>query len=338
MNRFLPFLLVFGAWPLVSLNKAWGIPVVDLGCASKSNGQLRDQEAVVHNVMVIGDRDRYTDTEFAEKEGITPEKLKASTGATLKINCRGSTHIYHGAANVTIRGNVITTAAHIFEGICANERQVIPPTSCQIEVNKQVYKVKSALAQGYKCPLAQGYNSTEDWAVLELDREIPNITPYAVDFNSPESLQRGTGDVVYIGYSGDFHRQDSNGKWVNPRHIGRCKVRHYLGTYQEKYGASDCDAAGGGSGGPLLSPDLQSPKFMGIAVTVSDQLDEASAKAAEAAVKQRREFRRDYSPSIGNTGHVLVSGRLAEALRQVERAAPKKPGQISSGKSEPNSI
>ncbi len=311
---------------------------MSLPCASKANGQIRDHNALVHNVMVIGDADRYTDEEFAAKENIPLNHLKEVTGATVPILCKGAKNLYKGTANVTLKNNVITTAAHMFEGNCTKERETFPATACQIRIADKVYRVRRTLAQGYKCPLPKTVNDSEDWAVLELDREIPNVKPYQVDFSPIENLKRDRGNIVSIGHSADFHRQGADGKWTNPRHVGRCRINHYELSFQEKFGASDCDSASGASGGPVLSSTLESPKLMGILVTNRDQIDQASRDAAKAAIEERREFYRDYSPKNGYSGHVMITGRFAEALRQVEASSPKSPVQSTSRKSNGDSI
>jgi hypothetical protein len=334
MRLLLKFTLVVAcALPLIS----WGLPVMNIPCTGKANGQIRDHNELVHKVMVIGDADRYTDEEFAAKENIPLNQLKEATGATVPITCRGQKMEYVGTANVTIKENTIVTAAHIFQGGCTKER-TIPATSCFVQVGNQSYKVKRSLAQGYTCPLSQEYHGTTDWAVLELDRDIPGIKPYAVDFTPFENLKRDRGDMISIGYSNDFHRQGADGKWSNPRHVGRCKMNDYNLRFEEKYGLSDCDSAQGASGGPILSPELGSIKLRGISIANTDRIDKESAEAARAAKEERREFRREYSPSRGSSGHLLITGRFAEALRQVEASSPKAPVQSTSGKSNGDSI
>ncbi len=314
--------------------QAWALPFMPIPCSSKGNGQLRHHNDLIHNVMVIDQADRNTDQEFAAKENLQLKQLTESTGATGRFFCGGH---FRGAANLTLRGDHITTVAHTFEGACDPGGFRVESSSCHVQMNGQSYRVKRTVAQGYQCPVTV-LNGSEDWAVLELEREVLGVKPFDVDFDALENLKRDNGNVIAIGYSLDFHRQNAQKKWTNPRHIGRCRARDFELSFSEKIVASDCDTSGGASGGSVLSSDPLSPKLLGLNVGNAEGYNKASRDAATAAITQRREYKEAYDTERGFSSHVLVSGRFAEALRQIERTTPKKPGQISSGKGNPDRI
>jgi hypothetical protein len=279
------------------------------------NDPLQSNRDLIHKVMQIGDADRMTTEEFAADSNTSVEQVNSRFASVGKLNCGK----LHGTAQVTLKNNVITTAAHVFEGDC-KKHPPVNPESCVFSLHgrDKKYRVKKAAFHGgRKCPRK---SADTDWAVLVLEENVDSVKPLDVDFNASSGLVRD-GSVLALGHSIDFFRQSKGGRWVNPRHVGRCKVRDvYVPPSQIAVAGSDCDLAKGSSGGPLLSLDQANPKLQGVQVGSSESEDQINQ-----AVASRSPLQTVYDPNASNgdpdRGYataVLVSGEFAEALRKVQ--------------------
>jgi hypothetical protein len=297
---------------------SFAFPAVNLkSSCNHQNSRMQSNRDLIHKVMQIGDADRMTTEEFAASSKLPIDQVRNTYAAVGKLECPGRV----GTAQLTIRGNVITTTAHTIEGDCENIRPV-GPEKCVfvVEGHKKKYRIKrSAFNSGYRCPER---SADKDWAVLELEENIIGVMPLEVDLGAVNSVRQDRS-VVALGYSSDFFRKDKTGRWMtpNPRHIGKCSINDiFVLPSLGAVGGSDCDSANGASGGPLLSSDSLNPKLRGI-ILGSNELDEQVARAKASKNPNRTIYDPNAQmgdPDRGYATTLLVSGEFAEALRKVQ--------------------
>lgn len=127
--------------------------------------------------------------------------FKERYAATGDFACSG----LNGQANLTVQGDVITTAAHMVYGdVKCNQKAAL--RSCTFTV-QYMGKIQTAHASkiinsGFKCP-GGPFDPTKDWIVLKLDKLVDGVKPYRVDADKSSGLSAGQ-DVIAVGKSIDF--------------------------------------------------------------------------------------------------------------------------------------
>jgi hypothetical protein len=177
--------------------------------------------------------DRRTAPGALTRDRIGKSGIGARAGATGLIRCGGAV----GTAQLTLRTNVITTAAHVLIG---NDGQ--PRTSCtfqSIAGGAPIPIEPRSISAGSRAPMAEP--ATRDWAVARLARPVPGVTPYGIA--SPGVTPSGVFMVA-----GGNRRPDAMG-------AERCNTRGVIASAPEgvREFAIDCNAAPGSSGAAVTA-------------------------------------------------------------------------------------
>lgn len=197
----------------------------------------------ITKVLVFGKNSRRTPEEFAVAENLNAKDVKRTHAASGLVECGEA----HGAGQLTLVGNVITTAAHVFY----DEKGALRAATCTfaVELNGQSIRVPvdlGSIKAGSTNPYA--YPAVHDWAVAKLSKSILDVTPYqlsdSVQADSPvEFVARGHIDW------GDGRRMS----------MEACRLHDQLSAGKEgtREFAFDCETGDGASGGAVLMGDDQ---------------------------------------------------------------------------------
>ena len=193
--------------PILSVQASHG------DCARCSHSPVRDFQDFrnfIREVAVFGNVEhRKTVPEFAAATGQRAEDVQKKYSATGTLICSGR----EGSAQVTLKDNIITTAAHtLFDSVTCVQKSA--PSDCVFMLrgsggDLQKIKVKELKATGYKCPAVP--TPDLDWAVLSLETPAKNVSPYGVESPPVKGLLAGD-QVTFVAHSVDFWRKDSGGQ------------------------------------------------------------------------------------------------------------------------------
>jgi hypothetical protein len=192
-------------------------------------------------VLVLGSEHRASAEQFAASHKLDARTLRETHAASGLIQCGRA----HGAGQLTLTNNVITTAAHVF----LDERGARRARACYFVTDvdgrkKRVAIDMRSIVVGASRPYS--VKAVNDWAVARLTQPLDGVTPYdlaesiAVD-QRVEFVSRGHSD------------------WRNAETMSfeACKLRAQ--TNQMKNGsrefAFDCGTGDGASGGAVLLGD-----------------------------------------------------------------------------------
>jgi hypothetical protein len=197
----------------------------------------------ITQVLVFGKNSRRSPEEFAALEKLNVKDVKRAHAASGLVECGEA----HGAGQLTIVGNVITTAAHVFY----DEKGNLRGNSCTfaIEVEGRPVRVPvdlTSIKAGNTNPYA--FPAVHDWAVAKLTKSVADVTPYqlsdSVQPQSPmEFVARGHIDW------GDGRRMS----------MEACHLHDQLSVGQEgtREFSFDCETGDGASGGAVLMGEDQ---------------------------------------------------------------------------------
>jgi hypothetical protein len=279
-----------------------------LGAQGNINADLRD----------IGDLSRYIHKTASYNEEIIPRKLVASmarqdqerVAATAQIKCPGGRDT---SAQVTLKDNLITTAAHAFtdRDTC---KQVNDPKTCSFVIRiagkTLVYPIADRVAQGFQCPTLP--RPRDDWAVVRLKYSVAGVEPYLIDENKARNLAIGDR-VVTVSHSMDFNRTYAkDGAMILPKHYGTCAVAKLYGRPVPYFMSAPCGCSEGCSGGSLLT-DEPRPALLGV-VSSNAETDEQRNKE----INTGKPVKVPYGELTGTTYFVPFTG---DFLRAVKKAA-----------------
>jgi hypothetical protein len=208
-------------------------------------------DAQVTPVVVFGKHSRSGLEDFAARNRLDPKELRTRFTASGLVECGAA----HGAGQLTLAGDVVTTAAHVF----FDERGAPRAKSCAfaVEIGNKLVRVPIDLASivaGSKNPYAIA--AVNDWAVAKLTRPVEGVTPYglagAAKPNTPVSfVARGHID------------------WGNGRKLSmeRCKLHDQTSTGPAgtREFSFDCETGDGASGGAVIT-DAAAPAISAILV------------------------------------------------------------------------
>ena len=192
-------------------------------------------------VLVMGSDKRLAAEEYAAKTKTEVEQLKRVHAASGLVECGDA----HGAGQLTLTNDVITTAAHVFYDEDGQRRG----KTCHFVVEldgkqKRVPIDMASIVSGTARPYAT--KTVRDWAVAKLVNPLNEITPYDL---APDLKVNEAVEFVARGHSdwGDGSRMS----------FEECRLRAQ--TAQAKNGsrefAFDCNTGDGASGGAVLLGD-----------------------------------------------------------------------------------
>jgi hypothetical protein len=189
-------------------------------------------------VVVFGNNGRETVAQFASKYDLNPATLHRDYAASGLVRCGRA----HGAGQLTLADNVITTAAHVF----FDEKGQPRASSCRFEVVRGDATVSvsidmTSVVAGSRDPYAIA--AVHDWAVARLDMPIRDATPYQL---ADAPAVNAKVDFVARGHIdwGDAHRLS----------LQACRLRKQTNQSSEgtREFSFDCDTGDGASGGAVL--------------------------------------------------------------------------------------
>jgi len=189
-------------------------------------------------VVDFGDHGRETVSQFALKEHESATVLHRDYAGSGIVRCG----LAHGAGQLTLADNVITTAAHVF--FDEKGRQRAP--QCQFDVLRD--NVMRAVPIDMKSIVAGSRNpyaiaAVHDWAVARLDQPVLDATPYKI------AKAPAVDDHVRFVARGHID-------WGHARKLSveACRLRRQTNASSEgpREFAFDCDTGDGASGGAVL--------------------------------------------------------------------------------------
>lgn len=201
--------------------------------------------ARLHKVVVFGRNSRRTVEEFASDQKLDASNLRRKFAASGLIQCGAA----HGAGQLTLTDDLVTTAAHVF----FNEDGALRAKTCTFvnEVEGRQVRTQidsSSIVAGNKNPYAAA--AVHDWAVARLTRPVKGATPYglagAESPNAPvEFVARGHID------------------WGKGRDLSmeKCALHDQLSVGEEgtREFSFDCETGDGASGGALIVGEKGDP-------------------------------------------------------------------------------
>jgi hypothetical protein len=197
----------------------------------------------ITQVLVFGKNSRRSAEDFAAAEKLSVKDVKRTHAASGLVECGEA----HGAGQLTVVGNVITTAAHVFY----DEKGALRGSSCTfaIELNGQPIRVPvdlTSVKAGSTNPYA--FPAVHDWAVAKLTKTIADATPYQLS----DSVQ-AQAPVEFVARG---HIDWGDGRRMS---MEACQLHDQLSVGQEgtREFSFDCETGDGASGGAVLMGDDQ---------------------------------------------------------------------------------
>ncbi|MGQ4273688.1 trypsin-like peptidase domain-containing protein [Terrihabitans sp. B22-R8] len=194
------------------------------------------------DAVTIGSDARLTLADFAAKTRQPLEVFESRYAATGMVVCSG----VYSTAQLTIRNDVVTTAAHAFYGPDGNPRGDLSSCVFTIAVDgaaREIPLVVSSLKVGSRNPYA--VSPVFDWAVVRLAASVPNARPYALGRPGVAGMP-----IVLLAHR---HRG-----WVydGRKAIEACAIResHFEDRDSPREIAIDCSAGEGASGSAIMTP------------------------------------------------------------------------------------
>jgi len=192
--------------------------------------------------VTISSDARLTLPEFAAKTGQDPDLFEKRYAATGMIVCSG----VYSTAQLTIRNDVVTTAAHAFFDADGSPRGSLSECTFNVMVEgkqKAIGLDVSSLRVGSRNPYAVA--PVHDWAVIRLAEAVPSAQPYAIGNPGPVGMP-----IVLLA---NRHRG-----WVHDglKAIEPCAIRieRRVDAKSAREIAIDCSAGEGASGSAIMSP------------------------------------------------------------------------------------
>jgi len=203
--------------------------------------------------VTISSDARLTLPEFAARTGQDPALFESRYAATGMVVCSG----VYSTAQLTVRNDVVTTAAHAFYDADGNPRGDLSTCTFNILVNGRQETIPldvQSLRVGSRNPYSVA--PVFDWAVVRLVRAVPDARPYAVGEPGPVGMP-----IVMLAHR---HRG-----WIHDglKAIEACAIRieRRIDTKNPRELAIDCSAGEGASGSAIMSPG-QATTMVGIYV------------------------------------------------------------------------
>jgi hypothetical protein len=227
-----------------------GLSLTAALCIPAAAGALPVQKASdisvslpITQVLVFGKNSRQSPEQFAAAESLNVKDVKRAHAASGLVECGEA----HGAGQLTLVGNVITTAAHVFY----DEKGALRGTGCTfaIEIDGRSVRVPvdlTSIKAGSTNPYA--FPAVHDWAVAKLTKTIADATPYQLS----DSVQ-AQAPVEFVARG---HIDWGDGRRMS---MEACRLHDQLSVGQEgtREFSFDCETGDGASGGAVLMGDDQ---------------------------------------------------------------------------------
>ena len=268
-----------------------------------------NDDILVHRVNIIGSTDeRGFLTELGPELGLSPNELRKIRMSTGRVVCPGTKYKNNSVASgaLILSNDEVITTAHSFVDEWGRFRE--PLSECFFQnhaIPSEVVHIRfqhGSFRLGNRTP-SNAMNSVPfDYAVVRLVHEVAGATPFPID-SSP--VRKGQ---TIIGISADQERLPKAHMTTEPI-VESCSVQK---TYPEKdwhptFYYSDCDLAGGASGGANLVRVRGMLMLRGIFVATGTSDQDHKPYDPE---------KRSFTVSIG------TDGRVAKAAVRINRWRP----------------
>ncbi len=189
-------------------------------------------------VVVFGKDGRRTPEAFAAEHHLDTAGMRSAHNASGLIQCGDA----HGAGQLTLSTNVITTAAHVF----FDENGIARASTCTFDLTidgkPTVVPIDlSSIVAGSSNPYA--VEPAYDWAVARLGHRVANVKPYAIasDIHTNEPM-------TFVARG---HIDWGDGKKLS---VEECLLHDQISAAREgtREFSFDCDTGDGASGGALM--------------------------------------------------------------------------------------
>ena len=197
----------------------------------------------ITQVLVFGKNSRQSPEQFAAAENLNTKEVKRAHAASGLVECGEA----HGAGQLTLVGNVITTASHVFY----DEKGALRGASCTfaIEIEGRSVRVPvdlTSIKAGSTNPYA--FPAVHDWAVAKLTKTITEATPYQLS----DSVQ-AQAPIEFVARG---HIDWGDGRRMS---MEACRLHDQLSVGQEgtREFSFDCETGDGASGGAVLMGEDQ---------------------------------------------------------------------------------
>jgi hypothetical protein len=189
-------------------------------------------------VVVFGKNSRRTVDEFAAEQKLSAADLRARFAGSGLVECGDA----HGAGQLTVANDLVTTAAHVF----FNEKGVPRAKTCVFSMESHGKEMKvpidlGSIVAGSTNPYAIA--AVHDWAVARLVHPVEGVTPY--------SLADGAGQNIPVEFVARGHIDWGDGHKLS---MEKCRLHDQLSTGAEgtREFSFDCETGDGASGGALV--------------------------------------------------------------------------------------
>jgi hypothetical protein len=193
-------------------------------------------------VVVFGKNSRLTVAQFAQTANLDPGVVRQRQAASGLVRCGNA----HGAGQLTVANNVITTAAHVL----FNEQGGLRASSCTFSVKMGGAYVDTpidltSIIAGSRNPYSVA--TVHDWAVAKLTSPVVGVIPYQLADHAAADSEIHFVARGHMDWGG---AQDLS--------MEACRMRDQLnqGSEGTREFSFDCETADGASGGALLSGSL----------------------------------------------------------------------------------
>lgn len=300
------------------------------------NSQTASLQSLVHKAGVFFEtegpevEDRKTEAEYARENGMTIEEVRSQFGATGQLICNGiDGGREFASANVTIRKDILTTSAHVFQDpkTC---KEVVKAENCKFEYKnpsdgaKREMRVERLVASGFECDGPKVIDPYQDWAILKLTGEA-RVEPYEIPNRALiERLRRGNVNVTTaMGKQDDFFRRDDGGnKFFPGKSIGNNEI---VESFEGDRGellifTTSADAGNGGSGGGLTTPSdsVKGKRVLAAIHQGATETDDMLKAARESGIVNKGRYKMDVEGNDNWAAFAVpVDGRFRSELERI---------------------
>jgi hypothetical protein len=189
-------------------------------------------------VVVFGKDSRRTVFAFAQEQKLDPARLQKTFAGSGLIECGKA----HGAGQLTVADNLVTTAAHVFY----DEKGKPRAKSCNFVIERSGKTVSvpidlSSLVAGSTDPYS--LPPVHDWAVARLSQRVAGVTPY--------ELAEHVSPNTAVEFVARGHIDWGGGRQLS---MEKCFLHDELSLSEEgtREFSFDCETGDGASGGAVI--------------------------------------------------------------------------------------
>jgi Trypsin-like peptidase domain len=189
-------------------------------------------------VVIFGKNSRRSIEDFAAEQKLDAAELRTRFAGSGLIECGDA----HGAGQLTLSNNLVTTAAHVF----FNEKGVRRAKTCFFSIERHGKETKvpidlGSIVAGSTNPYAIA--AVHDWAVARLLHPVEGVTPYA--------LAEGAARNTPVEFVARGHIDWGEGRKLS---MEKCRLHDQLETGEEgtREFSFDCETGDGASGGAVV--------------------------------------------------------------------------------------